>query len=327
MVRCLSALIAVLSFLIAFPPVASSQKSTGETADASLTPPMGSLGGHVFIPSSYIKDPFVRTFFRTGLGFGMTPEMVAPSVTIDSTPVVGSRGSLLFAVLDVEYQQAIRSWIAVRFRLHTLGRMADETPALIAQGVTLVSGFEFTWLFRLAESDRLTLSGSLGLQNSSVTDVYLQRFIEGIIQEGEITKANQLVQTTPTLRFGGGAHGAYAISTLTGLTFSGELEYGEQMDRSAPDKLYYRLAAAFDFDLGHDGGTPIGFVVGASTRTSPETETGTDNSSQTFFGRVAYTGNRNFALGLDLSYSLTPIRGMSEKQAFASAVVDIRLYF
>jgi len=69
MVRCLSALIAVLSFLIAF-PLWRARRTDRRGHGRVLDPADGSLGGHVFIPSSYIKDPFVRTFFRTGLDSG-----------------------------------------------------------------------------------------------------------------------------------------------------------------------------------------------------------------------------------------------------------------
>lgn len=255
----------------------------------------------------------------------MTPEIVAPIVTIRGQTIVGSRGSLLFAVLDAESQQTIRDRIALRMR--TVGRIANGTPALVAQGVTLYTSFELGWLVYLLESDRFFLSGSLTAKNSSVTDVYLQRFIDGIIEEGEVTRANQLVETTPALRVGAGAHGAYAITKVTGLTFSGELDYGEQAERGGSDRWYYRIAAAADFDLGADGGTPIGFVAGVSLWTSPESQMAGGNSSQALFGRVAYTGTRAFALGLDLSYDLIPVRGMDEKQGFISAQVDIRLFF
>jgi hypothetical protein len=49
--------------------------------------------------------------------------------------------------------------------------------------------------------------------------------------------------------------------------------------------------------------------------------------SLSFFGRIAYAGAGDFALGVDLSYDLVPIRGMEDRQGFMSAVVDIRLFF
>jgi hypothetical protein len=304
-------------------PPAPSQVSSADTLPAVSTELPGVLGGHEFVPSSEVIDPFIRTFLRTGLGFGMTPELVIPLVTINDTSIVGLKGSLLYAVLDVEYQQMIRDWLAVRGRVRVIGRMADKTPALISQGVTLLSAIDLGWLFRVHRSDRFLLSGSLGVRNSSTTDVYLQRFIDGIIENGKITKENRLVETTPTLRGEFGLHGAYAISDLTGLTFGTELDYGESVDRNVPGDWSYSLTAALDFNLLRANGTPLGFVTGVRTRPNPVGQ----GTVQTFFGRIGYTGSREFSLGLDLGYERTHIRGQEKKQGFLSGLVDIRLYF
>jgi hypothetical protein len=287
----------------------------------------GILGGHEFVPSSYLKDPFVRTYLKTGLGFGMTPELVVPLVTINDTPVIGLRGSLLYAVLDVEYQQRVRDWLAVRGRVNVIGRMADKTPTLISQGVTLFSNFELGWLIRIHQSDRFLLSGSLDVRSASMTDVYLQRFIEGIIENGAITPTNRLVQTTPTLRGGGGLQGAYAISDLAGLKFVGDLEYGESSDRNSPDEWSYVLAAAVDFNLLRCTGTPAGFIIGIQTRSSATGQLVRNENAWMFFGRIGYTGSREFSIGVDLGYELMAVRGVEGKQGFLSAIVDTRLYF
>jgi len=318
---------AILLLLVLSTPPAPSQVSSADTLPAVFTELPGVLGGHEFVTSSEVKDPFIRTFLHTGLGFGMTPELVIPLVTINDTSIVGLKGSLLYAVLDVEYQQMIRNWLAVHGRVQVIGRMADKTPALISQGVTLLSAFDLGWLFRVHKSDRFLLSGSLGIRNSSATDVYLQRFIEGIIENGEIKPENRLVQTTPTLRGEVGLHGAYAISDLTGLTFGAELDYGESADRNVSGEWSYGLTAAVDFNLFHINGIPLGFVIGARTRSNSLGQITDQGTSQTFFGRIGYTGSREFSLGLDLGYELTPIRGLEKKQGFISVLVATRLYF
>jgi len=317
---------AILLGVLCTPTAPSQDLSAGDLQRGSTGSP-GILGGHEFVPSSYLPDPFVRTSLRTGLGFGMTPELVVPLVTINDTSLFGLKGSLLFALLDVEYQQRIRDWLAVRGRVKVIGRMADETPALISQGVTLFSIFELGWLIRIEESDRFLLSGSLGIRNSSMTDVYLQRFIEGIIENGRITPANKLVQTTPTLRGSAGLQGAYAMSDLVGLTFSGDLDYGESADRFSPAEWSYSLSAAVDFNLLKSTGTPAGFIFGMETRSVALGQRAGSQSAWTIFGRIGYTGSREFSLGIDLGYELMSVRGMEGRQGFLSALIDTRLYF
>jgi hypothetical protein len=308
-------------------PTASSQDLSAGDLQRGSTGAVGILGGHEFVPSSYLRDPFVRTSLRTGLGFGMTPELVVPLVTINDTSLFGLKGSLLFALLDVEYQQRIRDWLAVRGRVKVIGRMADQTPALISQGVTLFSIFELGWLIRIEESDRFLLSGSLGVRNSSMTDVYLQRFIGGIIENGRITQANKLVQTTPALRGSAGLHGAYAMSDLVGLTFNGDLDYGESADRFSPAEWTYSLSAAVDFNLLKSTGAPAGFIFGMETRSLALGQWAGSQSALIIFGRIGYTGSREFSLGIDLGYELMSVRGMEGRQGFLSTLIDTRLYF
>jgi hypothetical protein len=313
--------------LLVQPSQSQDSSSTHAGTGEALSHDPGIIAGHEFIPSTFIREPFVRTYLKTWFGFGSTMNSVYPTFTIAGKTFPGQSGSLLFAVMNAEYQHTIRSWLAVRGRFGVIGRLADETPSLVAQGITLMSGFEFGWLIKLTESERYMVSGSLGIKNTSTTDVYLQRFVEGIIEAGELLPGNKLVLTTPTLRGTAGVQAACVISNLTGVTLTGNLDYGESLDRGEPDRWYYALSAAFDFNLHSENGVPIGFVVGGGTGSAVDYLGDQNRSSQSIFGRIAYTGSRDFALGLDLGYQFIPIRDLPEKQEFLSAVVDIRLYF
>ena len=315
----------ILTMISAGP--AQSQEPSGDAASPNSPQAVGSLSGHTFLPTTYIMDPFIRTFLRTGLGFGMTPELDTPVSTIEGQPVAGLKGSLLYGLMSFEYQHAIRDWLAVRGGLRVVGRLADETRPLLAQGVTLASGFELGWLVRVSESARHSVSASLEIRNASVTDIFLERFIEGVIEDGGLTPGNHLVESTPILNGGGGLHGAYAISDLVGLTATGTLHYGESADRERGETWYYSIGAAVDFNLLSQGGPPIGFVAGLKTGSAPDVPDAGDRTVQTFFGRVGYTGSQAFALGLDMAYDLFPVRNMDTKQGYLSAVVDIRLFF
>jgi len=310
--------------------LATGTRAQESSASTRVTVPgvrIGEVAGHAFIPTTFLQDPFVRTALRTGVGFGGTLGFEIPPPTVAGKPVDGLTGSLLFALLDLEYQHAIRDWLAVRLQMNVIGRLADETPTLISQGVTLASGFQLGWLFTLAESEHLHLSGTLQVKKASTTDIYLQRFLEGIIENGEVLPGNTLVATTPTLRGSTGVQGAYVISRLTGVTVTADLDYGESVARGDADRWFYRVAAAFDFNLLSAGGPPMGFVIGGATGSSPLATTGDTRTTQSLFGRIAYTGAEDFALGLDMSYALLPVRNLSDKQGFLSAVVDVRLYF
>jgi hypothetical protein len=327
MTRSLRTYCAVLLLTVLLVPTAHPQESLTTGPDSASGSRAGVIAGHAFIPSTFIRDPFVRTFLQTGLGFGSTLNYAPPPVTVKGRTLSGSKGDLLFAIGLFEYQYALRPWLGVRARLEMTGRLADETSTLVAQGVTLFYGFDLGWLVKLVSGERFFVSGSLGVKNTSTTDVYIQRFIEGIIDSGKIVPGNKLVMATPALRGSAGVQGAYVLSRLTGVTIAGTLDYGESMDRGEPDKWYYSLSMAFDFNLRSHNGVPLGFIVGGKTGTGPDLQGTDERSSQTIFGRIAYTGAEQFALGLDVGYQFIPIRNLEEKQNFLSATLDIRLYF
>ena len=327
MTRMLIRFLAAAAVVLMLSEPARPQGDSGAGGETARSQAAGVLAGHRFVSTTFIQDPFVRTYLRTSLGFGVTPELTTPPVTINGHPVTGVKGSLLFALMSFEYQYAIRDWIAVRGAYRVVGRLADEARPLLVQGVTLATGFELGWLFRLANAERTSLSGSLEVRNSSLTDVYLRRYIEGIIQDTAISPSNQLVEDTPYLQGGAGLSVAHAVSDAVGLTASATLYYGESVDRTEGDSWDYLIAAAVDFNLFDQGGPPIGFAVGGRTGSTPDISGAGSQTSQSIFGRIGYTGSPAFALGLDLAYDFVPIRNMEGKQNFLSGAVDIRLFF
>jgi len=327
MTRILALIIAGIALILPLRESARSQESAGTDTVRTAFQGAGTLAAHTFVPTTFIRDPFVRTSLRSGLGFGMTPALTTSPVVIDGESVKGLEGNLLFALMAFEYQHAIREWLAVRAGLKVMGRLANETRPLLAQGVTLYGEFQLGWLFRVMQSERTIVSASLEIRNSSLTDVYLQRFIEGIIDSGGISRGNHLVEVTPALLGGGGLRMAYAFSELVGLTANANLFYGESGDRATGDTWTYMVMAALDFNLFSQGGPPLGFVVGASTGTPVDVPGTGDATTQAIFGRIGYTGSREFALGLDLAYDLVPVRNAEGKQGFVSAIIDILLYF
>jgi hypothetical protein len=269
----------------------------------------------------------VRTFLNTTLGAGITPDLALPILEIGGKEILTASGSLVFTSLAVEYQQTVRDWIAVRGRLNVIGRLANETGALLTQGVTLLSGFELGWQFRCLQTERVYLSASLVVSNTEMTDVNLQRFIDGILADGTVTPQNKLTQSTPVFRGSGGLACAYALSEAVGIIVSGDLLYGESANRERPDQWYYRIGAAVDVDLTTLTETPLGFAAGLQNGSANAIDMETTSAANSLFAYVGYTGSRDFALGMDVLYHNIPIQNFDSKQAFVSVSVDIRLFF
>lgn len=302
------------------------QETITESNATSHTDPPGTLWGHKFILSSSTTDPFVRTFLNTTMGGGITPDLSLPILEIGGKEIYSARGSLLFTTLAAEYRHMIRDWIAVGGRVAVIGRLADETGALLAQGVTLLSGFDFGWQFRCLQKERLYVSAFVGGSSSDLTDVDLQRFIAGVIDEGTVTPQNKLAKTTPVLRGTTSLEGAYALSEAVGLIVSGDLSYGQSANKQRPDQWYYRIGAAVDVDLAKLTETPIGFAAGLHTG-SMNTLDLVSRAAYEFSGYMGYTGSSDFALGLNFRYYHVPVQNLDSNQAFVALTVDIRLFF
>jgi hypothetical protein len=161
------------------------------------------LGEHKFMPNSIVRDPFIKTYIRNSVGIGHALDLDIPIVEIGENQVLGLRGDLVFTSLDFEYHHAVKDWLAVWGRFNILARIGNDTQALLSQGITAATGFEFGWLFKLMRKDNTMLSLSLNLENGSATIINLLDYINKII-EGDYTYNNSLVNKVQSLRGGTG---------------------------------------------------------------------------------------------------------------------------
>jgi len=285
------------------------------------------IGGHTFAPSSFMPDPFIRTFARNSLGFGVSPSVEIPPVEIGGQQYSLSSGELIYADLEFEFQTAIRPWLAFDVQVKVLARLANETISLISQGVVITGGYELSGLFEVYRTDKMTLALSAGATSDATTDVDFQRFIDAVADSGEITPDNALVASTPSVRAFGELRLAYSFNELMGLMFQGRLGYGEGLERDAPNKWFHTYAAVFDINPSRRWDAPIGFGLGLKTRTNPSGSHESGDNITSFLGRISYVGARDFNLALDVSYELIPLDNLPEKASFITAVIDMRLVF
>jgi len=315
-----------LSFAVSL-AVCHAQTSAQEPQTVDPQARIMTVGVHTFAPSSFMPDPFIRTFARNSLGFGVSPSVEIPPVEIGGQQYSFSSGQLVFAKLQFEFQTAIRPWLAFDVQINVLARLANETIPLISQGVVLTGGYEFGGLFEVYRTDELTLALSAGATSDATTDVDFQRFIDAVADSGEITPDNALVTTTPSVLAFGEFRLAYSINELVGLMFQAKFAYGEGLERDSPNKWYNTFAAVLDLNPSRGWDTPIGFGLGLKTRTNPAGSQESGDNITSFLGRISYVGAKDFNLALDLSYETIPLDNLPEKASFISAVIDMRLVF
>jgi hypothetical protein len=197
---------------------------------------------------------------------------------------------------------------------------------LLAQGVQALVGFEFGWLFRIVERERLILSGSLELSNADLTVINVLNWLEGIL-EGAHGPDNSIVVPSNSLRGSGGLHLGYALSQLFGLRAGGFLGVGEGFDRRGDSGWHWEVEGAVDLNLYPKTSVPMGFVLGGEISSFPETGDDLSQKSTRGFLRIAYTGRPDFVVGVDLSVERIPLSFLDHAIVTNSAAIELRYYF
>ncbi len=282
------------------------------------------LGGHTFVVHDLVGDPFIKTYVRTSVGIGQVTDFEVPLGIVDNDTILGFKGDLVLAILEFEYQQAVKDWIAARGSVRLAGRLGTGVQSLLASGVTATTEFELGWLFKLFQSERIMLSGSLSINNGDVVAINVLQFVEQVI-DGERAV---LVQTTPSLHGGGGFRFAYGVNDLFGFYVLADVGYGESVDRQAASGWFYDAGGIASLNIAGRTSVPLGLGIGFRIVSVPVTSD-LDNDVTEFLLRMAYTGTDDFSISLDLNYGDVPVIGLDPGPgtALATARLNMRYYF
>jgi hypothetical protein len=261
------------------------------------TEPRPKLGDHQFVSTDLVPDAFVRTYFRTDVGYALTSEIHYPPVVVAGDTLTTLNGDLAYAILDAEYQQKLRDWIAFRIGLSLRSRLGTRPASLISEGVTVTSGYELGWLARLHESRKTSLCGSLAVTNQTITIMDIKQFAEDVANG--VSDA-RLIDNVPTVRSNAGLRFAWAISHPFGLTAVASGSYGESPRRQQADSWEYDAGASVDFDGKAAWNIPLGVAIAYRQNSLPMwTSADHQNSSQTAL-RFAYNAKPDFLIAVDV---------------------------
>jgi len=280
------------------------------------------LNRHVFTYIANLKYPFTNTTFTTNLGIGSADNLTYHIGDINGQPIFGVNGSLTFAHLSFDYQQQIRDWIALYMYGGLTTRLGTDVFSLLSQGVNAVSSFRVGWLVRIAEGKKYALSGTIGLNNSSGTFINIKKFVMDIVNG---IPSPSITTDVPILLGDFGLQFAYGFNQVIGMNLDGNLSFGESFDRGNAD-LRYGLKSAFDFNFVKYK-VPLGLVVSASLVSQPDLVYTENGTASLFSFKLAYTGARDFLMGVEMTRMSIPLEDVDEKSHFKVGLISIRYYF
>ncbi len=291
----------ILIFLIFLLPLfLAAQTDSLSTGERSL--PV--LNNHYFTPNSNFLSPFITTFFKTGIGGGVSLNSI-PVYVNDGEVLLGRlEGENTYVTADVHVQVEAKEWLAVWFRYQANARIGSSAPTIIAHGVTSATGFEFGWMLRLWRNKKSQLSGTISINNSTVSAINLSNFIKDIIDSPDSINTSLSKEKNP-LDGGAGIRYAYSFSDMIGIQAFINASYGESIlkDNKNVWKFNTGILGSFNFIHSHD--VPVGLNLGYTIQKFSLFEGQQEDNIQSFMFKVAYTGREEYNIGLEFMHVRT----------------------
>jgi len=281
------------------------------------------LNSHVFPSMNNFSSSFISTHVQSNIGFGSTSKIKVPGVTIDDKEILAFEGKLLFVHIYVRYQQRFTPWLSMYMTFAMAGRLGADMSTILVDGVNTLGGGDIGWLIRIKQTQKLNLSGSVYVKNLTGNFINLTKYIEDIIDDNPNP---QPIQRVPAMMMGGGVNGAYAFNSKYGFQFNTEFAYGESFERDK-SKFYFTGGIVGDVDFMPENNVPIGLAAGYILSSAPEIIMNNSGITNTFLGKLAYTGSNDYELGLQFNYYNLKVESLDTKPYVSKIILMLKFYF
>jgi hypothetical protein len=288
---------------------------------------MPARGDHVFVPTSFIPDAFIKTMLGLNVGYANTIETDVPIYGPGGQQIATVEGGLLFLTGTVEFNCAVRDWIGFFARVNMLARAGNNTASIFASGVSAGSGFGLGWEARLWQSERAILSGSVGIDQTSVTVIDIGTFVEDLMDTTGTGPEPSLSQSYTPLVGSGSVQYAYGASDLVGFSAYAGVGVGENPGDDLRNAWFWRLGAVASFNLATRYDVPLGAAIGLRTSSFPLTFENADGNATAGLISVAYMGRPDFSITLDVTYERVPLRDPDVTVGYVGTTIGLRYYF
>ena len=288
------------------------------------------LGGHLFLPSLDVPEPFLTTTFSTLFGVGQA------NIKIDKFNERGARnGQKDFGILGLRLgyglQIAFLDWLAIGGKILSQG---ITTSLADIKSVTLKG--ELDWqlgaLFRLWHSQHFIVSAAADVVQKAELDVTPIRGVSTILQEGTVgPKAlRQMIGTAAQLGGKLTALVGWGINPVFGGWAVVSYKHLFLDQKNLADFTGVITAGGgVSVDLRPATTVPLG-VLFSGTYDFVVSETSRDILTSLLAGGLFYTGRDDFSLGLEVRYRIYPIGLNEPERVFVSdlsGVVMLRYFW
>lgn len=281
------------------------------------------LNGHGFIPSNFLGDPFVGTYFANQVGGGLAIGVETPFKDLDGNTLFTLEGDLLYGVLGLEYQQNLGSVFAIGIKGGGVGRAGTSGQSFIAEGADLRTQKSLWGKWRALRSNSVQLALGLSWDYHSGTFFTPRELAQHIAAGGSLEDA-PIVTDEKSWNTSVNYDVAWALSRWFGLRLSGDSGMYEVPGADSESKMMNRWGLLGSLDLNQVKDVPLGFTLGYFWG-SPENEPPT--ALRGLLLGFWYTGETDLQLGVELGLLKTTFMGTDDDVDGQFAILTTRYYF
>jgi hypothetical protein len=282
-----------------------------------------SLNNHIFIPVNVLNSSFSNTKLTMPIGVGSTANFDFTSEVPGLDTLEGLTGEVLFANLGFRYSQKVQDWINFYLKVGLTARLGTNFESILSQGFNTVINFELGSMIKLYQTKKTRLSLSIEVQNYDANFVDINGFVKDIIQGNPYPT---IVREIPALTGGGGLHFAWGINDLFGLRAEANYAFGETFTRGESGSLY-ALKTGIDVDFNSRFSVPLGIALTYAITTEPEIVYVDDQTGKMFFWKIAYTGRKDFDIGIENAIMILPFENIDEKPTINMVSITLSYFF
>ena len=284
------------------------------------------LGGHRFIPSGRLPDPFVSTHARFRTAGGIATGFRALYQISGEPPTDFTEADIGFFGLDFEYQQNLWERASVRLSLEGNARLGVDEQAMFSTGLSSTYGMELDGKYRLLRQSNLVLTLQAILSRKNLFGLSPLQFAEGIIEDG-YDEGDKLVTEGQLSRVILGPSAAWAPKTWLGFVGFAFLGPADPFDDDVDTDTAFRGGLTGEVDFGAMGWWPIGLVGGFDYDSFPEVDNRFAEGLYAITFQTAYTGRPDFSIGLEITYSRIEQSDLTDEFGSTLIALNSRYYF
>ena len=305
----------------------------GQAPDSAHVPASGgrTLGGHTFIPLSAVPLPFPTTHFALSAGAAAAFSVTDP-VIVDvggQVDTIVAAGDLVFAAVDVAYQQRIGTRFAVRVALSGTARYGTNARLLVAEGVSGLSTQAIGGMMVVRRKPNHMLTATLDYRRGFLSEVTPGDFADYVAEWGIDSVqhwADHLWVERKNSRLVGGLRGAWVVKPWLGL--SGMFEAGPANLYESGGKIATSFGAGASMDFhALKPGIPVAVGLGVGRVRPPSRADDLFGLATTFNWAVSYSVRPEVAIGVDIQHSRAELVNSSDHISTMSARLALRYDF